>query len=65
MRCKICDNHMDKPTWNRQLNDWEVCGDCLEVIFNVFEDAPEQTSEDEEVEDVAEEDLVRFSLTGQ
>lgn len=39
---------MDKPVWNRQLNDWEVCGDCLEVIFNVFEDTPERPAEEEE-----------------
>jgi hypothetical protein len=44
MRCKICDSMMSKPTWNKDLQDWEVCGDCLEVIFSVFEDSPEEVS---------------------
>jgi hypothetical protein len=39
---------MENPTWNRNLKDWEVCGVCLEVIFNTFEDAPDVTEEREE-----------------
>ena len=51
MRCKICDSSMEKPVWNRQLNDWEVCGVCLEIIFSVFTDAPEKEKEDEPSEE--------------
>lgn len=32
--------------WNKQLEDWEVCGECLEIIFSVFEDAPEQVEDE-------------------
>jgi hypothetical protein len=55
MRCKICDSMMSKPTWNKDLQDWEVCGDCLEVIFSVFEDSPEQVYE--EVKDDSPEEV--------
>lgn len=48
MRCKICNSMMDKPTWNKDLNDWEVCGECLDVIFSVFPDAPERPKEDDD-----------------
>lgn len=47
MRCKICDASIDDPKFNKQLDDWEVCGTCLEIIFSVFEDYPEQTEESE------------------
>jgi 23S rRNA C2498 (ribose-2'-O)-methylase RlmM len=60
MRCKICDSVMNKPTWNKDLNDWEVCGDCLEVIFNVFEDAPERYQEVEEDETPEEVELSKL-----
>ena len=48
MRCKICDSILNNPTWNILLQDWEVCGVCLEIINNVFEDPviPEETEED-------------------
>ena len=52
MRCKICDSVLNRPVWNAQLNDWEVCGVCLEVINNVFEDpVVEDTTADEEEQD--------------
>jgi len=57
MRCKICDSVMDKPVWNRLLQDWEVCGTCLEIIHDVFagEDLPdnlkEEAPEDIEIEE--------------
>jgi tRNA G26 N,N-dimethylase Trm1 len=53
MRCKICDSVINKPVWNAELKDWEVCSPCLEIINNVFEDYPtiEDPYETEEVEE--------------
>jgi hypothetical protein len=50
MRCNICDSDLSKPVFNRQLNTWEPCTTCLDVIFNVFEDYPtvEETPEEDE-----------------
>ena len=63
MRCKICDSSMEKPVWNRQLGDWEVCGVCLEIIFSVFTDSPEQERDEEPTEEdifYAEEDVEKI-----
>ena len=38
MRCKICDTAINKPVWNAQLGDWEICTTCLNIVNNVFED---------------------------
>jgi len=51
MRCKICDSIIDQPKFNKQLDDWEVCGECLEIIFSVFEDYPEQDKDDDLLEE--------------
>ena len=45
MRCKICDSMINKPVWNEELGDWEVCTVCLEIINNVFEDPVIDTSD--------------------
>lgn len=38
MRCKICDAAINKPVWNAQLKDWEICSTCLNIVNNVFDD---------------------------
>ena len=38
MRCKICDSLINKPVWNAQLGDWEICSTCLNIVNNVFDD---------------------------
>jgi hypothetical protein len=55
MRCKICDSAINKPVWNSQLKDWEICTTCLNVVNSVFEDPiiedpyTEEETEDEEI----------------
>jgi hypothetical protein len=53
MRCKICDSLINAPVWNNELQDWEVCTTCLDIINSVFEDPVVEDSyvEDEESED--------------
>ena len=51
MRCKICDSLLNKPVWNAQLEDWEVCTTCLEIINNVFEDPVVESPYEEEPEE--------------
>lgn len=55
MRCKICDTTLSDPKWNKQLNDWEICGTCLEIAMSAFEDKPDDDNEVEE--DLLPEDL--------
>lgn len=61
MRCNICDSVIDKPVFNKDIDTWEPCLTCLEIINNVFEDLPEQNEEKEEDDtillDKDEEDL--------
>lgn len=38
MHCKICNSIIKYIVWNEDLNDWEVCADCLESINTTFED---------------------------
>lgn len=56
MRCHICDAALENPTYNRDLQQWEPCGTCLEIIFSVFEDAPEKEKNDDGPEDAAIDD---------
>lgn len=44
MRCHICDATLsaEQIQWNRDHEDWDPCGTCLEVINNVFEHASEE-----------------------
>jgi hypothetical protein len=55
---------MNKPIWNSDLNDWEVCTVCLEVINDVFEDHPTIAEEmPDENEDTVEEQIGRYNWT--
>ena len=61
MRCKICDSLINRPVWNSQLGDWEVCPTCLDIINNVFEDPVAEDSyaeEDEEDEEISLDNLI-------
>jgi hypothetical protein len=52
MRCKICDTIINRPVWNAQLNDWEICTTCLEIVNSVFEDpVVEDSYAEEELDD--------------
>lgn len=57
MRCKCCDAIIDNPKFNKQLNDWELCTVCLEIVFSVFEDYP---SDEEEI--VTDKDEIEEAL---
>ena len=57
MRCKICDSSIDKPIWNSELGDWEICSACLEVVMSTFEDYPSIEEENKkELDNISEED---------
>lgn len=36
MRCFICDAAIDNPKYNRDHEQWEPCGTCLEVISDTL-----------------------------
>lgn len=36
MKCKACNKDMT-PRYNSQLQDWEVCGECLVVVRDYLE----------------------------
>ena len=44
---------IEHPTWNDELDDWEVCPTCLEIINQTFEDpvVDEEFAEEEEEEE--------------
>ena len=67
MRCKICNSLINKPVWNSQLNDWEVCTTCLEIINDVFEDPlpEEEVVEDEKELDNLTESVYNILMDGQ
>jgi len=54
-RCYICDRPIEKPSFNRQHDDIDPCGTCLEVINNVWHDDPLAEDEMVEVEATPEE----------
>ncbi len=61
MRCYICDNGLsdEEVKFNRQHNQWEPCGTCLETIKDAFAaDRDEGTLLDMGDADVAEEELI-------
>lgn len=43
-RCYICDRILstDEVQWNRDHEDWDPCGTCLDVINNLFEHPDEE-----------------------
>jgi cytidine deaminase len=55
MRCHICNADLPKPSFNRDHEDFDPCGTCLEVINNVFHDEPLTEEEMIEVEATPEE----------
>lgn len=57
MRCACCDDILHEPKWNRDHQMWDYCPTCLEIIFNVFEDYPEEI-EEEEVELISDEEFL-------
>lgn len=36
MHCKCCDRLMTEKeiVWNKELNDWELCGVCLDIAMD-------------------------------
>ena len=64
MRCKICNSVMNNPTWNSELNDWEVCGTCLDAIFDTFEDHTENEDEEADYDDLSDIDPDRLNSGG-
>jgi len=57
MRCHICDSSIDKPIWNSELNNWEICSTCMEVVMTTFEDYPSIEEESKkELDNIEEED---------
>lgn len=59
MRCNICDASLVKPTFNTQINAWEPCQTCLDIIFSVFTDDPEGFNDPDDNVELAEADAVR------
>ena len=41
MRCNICDAPLAKPVFNKDINTFEPCQTCLDIIYSVFTDSPE------------------------
>lgn len=43
MRCHICDNVLNEPKFNKDLDDYEPCDTCMAVILDTvgsFNDRP-------------------------
>jgi hypothetical protein len=38
MRCNICDSLLSQPRYNRELEAWEPCETCTEVIQDCLND---------------------------
>lgn len=36
MRCKCCDRLLSEKeiSWNKELDDWELCGVCLDIAMD-------------------------------
>jgi len=49
MRCRICNAVLTEKEiqFNRQHNDWDPCGTCLEVIDEVFSNEPEEVIDEQ------------------
>lgn len=55
MRCHICDKLLSKDEiqYNPLHKDWDPCGVCLDVIYNLFE----PKNEEELDKEISEESL--------
>lgn len=38
MRCNICDKLLTAPKFNKDLDTWEPCEECLEIISDTLSD---------------------------
>jgi hypothetical protein len=38
MRCNICDSLLSQPRYNKELEAWEPCETCTEVIQDCLND---------------------------
>lgn len=66
MRCNICNASLSKPTYNEQLQGYEPCGTCLDVIndaVGTFYDKPYANEDELGYDDVRYElDALSISL---
>lgn len=59
MKCHVCDKTLsDKEVqWNRDHQDWDPCGTCLEVINNLFEHPSEEEIDEIEFDHISLEEI--------
>lgn len=60
MKCFICDKTLsgDEVQFDRDHQEWDPCGTCLDVINNVFEPKSEEEIDWELAEEMSPEDLL-------
>lgn len=68
MRCAICDRAIENPVWNSDLQQWEICSTCLDVVHDAlgkWKDQPyaaeDDFSEPDPLEQYANELLGEYS----
>lgn len=67
MRCNICDVVLSEPTFNRDLNRWEPCDTCLDVIrdtVGAFIDRPFMDEDEAGQHNLPLEDIFNLTTTG-
>lgn len=63
MRCAICDRLLSEPNFNKDIETWEPCDTCMEVILQTlsgYHDRP--AVEDDELGDepLPQDDLSKY-----
>jgi NAD-dependent SIR2 family protein deacetylase len=42
MKCYICDSTLSTPKYDRDHEDWEPCGHCMEIVSDCLSDFKDQ-----------------------
>lgn len=63
MRCHICDAGLTPKSiqYNREHQEWDPCGTCLEAISEIFEGKSEEEIDWELAEEMTPEELAEWN----